>query len=105
MPSNSVLIHRLQQALNSKGCMILYNTSQFFSTKQNRPVTLYHIKQSIPDDTTGRLKTVELFKSASQIQIVLYLRDMWYNVNGREIPKDNEIWNNIKNNYNNEEES
>lgn len=105
MPSNSVLIHRLQQALNSKGCMILYSTSQFYSTKQNRPVTLYHIKQSIPDDNTGRLKTVELFKSASQIQIVLYLRDMWYNVNGREIPKDNEIWNNIKNNYNNDEES
>ena len=38
-----------------------------------------------------------MFKSTSQIQIVLFLRDLWYTVNGKELPQDNEAWNKIKN--------
>ena len=100
--SNSVMIHKLQTALNLKGLRIMYTTSQFYSDKQNRPITVYHIKQAEWDDDKQRYQNVELFKSTSQIQIVLFLRDMWYSVNGKEIPKDNEVWNNIKakeNNY------
>lgn len=96
MASNSVMIHKLQQAINGKGGKVLYGTSQFYSDKQNRPVTIYSIKQAVYDDETGKHKTQELFKSASQIQIVLFLRDMWFEINGWDIPTDNEMWNELK---------
>lgn len=96
MASNSILIHRLQQALNTKGCKILYSTSQWYSVTQNRPVTVYHIKRSVTNERTGREQPVELYKSASQIRVVLFLRDLWYEVNGWEIPQDNQFWNEHK---------
>lgn len=96
MPSNTVMIHKLQTALNTKGLRIMYSTSQFYSETQNRPVTIYHIKQAVYDDSKQKFINIELFKSTSQIQIVLFLRDLWYTVNGKEVPQDNEVWNNIK---------
>ena len=96
MASNTVNIHRLQQAINGKGGKVLYRTSQFYSDKQNRPVTIYQVKQSIYDEKSGKHKAVELYKSTSQIQIVLFLRDLWFEMNGWELPTDNEMWNEIK---------
>lgn len=98
MASNSTMIHKLQHAINSRGYQILYSTSQFYSLKQNRPVTMYYIKQAELDEDTGKIKNVELFKSTSQIQIVLFLRDMWFEINGWEIPTDNPVWNEKKQN-------
>ncbi len=96
MASNSTMIHKLQQAINGKGEKILYNTSQFYSADQNRPVTIYHVKKAVYDEEKAKTVNVELFKSTSQIQIVLYLRDYWFELNGWEIPQDNNVWNNIK---------
>lgn len=96
MASNSVMIHKLQQAINGRGMKILYSTSQFYSNQQDRPVTMYQIKQAVYDEDTGKYKHVELFKSVSQIQIVLFLRDMWFEINGWEIPTDNQVWNKMK---------
>ncbi len=96
MASNTTLIHKLQQALNSKGYRILYSTSQFYSNQQDRPVTVYHIKKAIYDEEKGKNVVVELYKSASQIRIVLFLRDLWYDANGWEVPNDNKVWNEYK---------
>ena len=74
----------------------MYSTSQFYSEQQNRPVTIYHIKQAVWDEDKQKYVNMELFKATSQIQIVLFLRDLWYTVNGKEVPQDNEVWNNIK---------
>lgn len=101
MASCSVNIHKLQNAINQKGYKILYNTTQFYSNKQDRPITMYLVKQAVFDDETGKHKNVELFKSTSQIQIVLFLRDFWFEINGWEIPTDNEQWNAIKEKNNN----
>lgn len=92
MASNSVMIHKLQRALNSKGDKILYSTTQFFSEEQNRPVTLYILKRAVYDEEKGKNTNVELFKSTSQIQIVLFLRDLWYELNEIPIPDNNETW-------------
>ena len=94
--SNSVMIHKLQKALNLQGQKILYNTSQFYSDKQNRPVTCYHIKRAVYNEQTGKNKNEEIFKSTSQIQIVLFLRDYLFIVQGKELPTDNETWNEIR---------
>ena len=96
MASNSTMIHKLQRAINSRGYKVLYSTTQFYSDQQDRPVTMYILKQAVYDEEKGKHVNVDLFKSTSQIQIVLFLRDMWYDINGMEIPKNNEIWNDIK---------
>lgn len=96
MPSNTVMIRKLQHALNTKGMKIMYSTSQFYSADQGRPVTIYSIKQAVFDEFKGKYINHELFSSTSQIQIVLFLRDMWYTINGKEVPTDNEKWNQIK---------
>jgi hypothetical protein len=83
------MIYKLQRALNSKGLRILSNRSQFYSEDQNRPVTIYKVSQSRPDGI--KKKHVELFSSASQIQIVLFLRNLWYVVNGKPVPKTNRM--------------
>ena len=96
MASNTTSIHKLQTAINAKGYKILYSTSQFYSHQQDRPVTVYQLKQAVYDEETKRTHSVELFKSTSQLQILLYLRDMWYEINGWELPTDNPMWEDIK---------
>ena len=53
---------------------------------------MYIIKQAVWDEEAGKHKNIELFSAFSMIQIVLFLRDMWYTLEGREIPDDNEKW-------------
>lgn len=74
----------------------MYSTSQFYSKQQDRPVTMYQIKQAVWDEDKQKNINVELFKSTSQIQILLFLRDFWYDINGWEIPTDNPVWNKKK---------
>lgn len=95
--SNRVMIHKLQNAINDKfGAKILFNKTQWYSDSQNRPVTLYIIKQAVWDDEIHKSKNVELFSSCSMIQIVLFLRDLWYELNGWAVPQDNEKWEQAK---------
>ena len=91
MNSNSEMMRKLQIALNSKDMRILCNRSQFFSEVQNRPVTIYKISQSVWDASTGKNKHVELFSSASQIQCVLFMRNLWFLIQGKEIPPTNNM--------------
>lgn len=94
--SNIAMIKKLQRAINNKGYAITYNTSQFYSNEQDRPVTMYSIKKVVYNEKIDRNKYVEIFKSTSMIQIVLCLRDIWYMINGIELPTDNEDWNCIR---------
>ena len=97
MNSNTSMIKKLRTAINEKVVdKILYNTSEFFSEEQNRPVTIYTIKKAIYNPKTKKHNHVELFHSTSQIQIVLFLRDYWYIINNIPLPVDNEKWNNIR---------
>lgn len=121
MNSNSDMMRRLQIALNSKGMKILCNRSQFYSDQQKRPVTIYKVAQSIWDDSAGKYNHKTLFSSASQIQVVLFMRNLWFLINGKEIPSTNglkgaekfqaswdefeENWNLSNNNNINREES
>lgn len=94
--ANITLIKKLQKAINSRGEKILYNTSQWYSDKQQRPITVYHIKKSVWDEEKQKSRNIELFKAYSTIQVLLFLRDYWYQMNNIPIPEDNEVWNEIK---------
>lgn len=89
--SNRVMIHKLQNAINQNGGKILYEKAQFFSEDQNRPITVYKIAQAL-----GSHQKEKLFESTSMIQIVFFLRDIWYVMQGKELPTDNAEWETIK---------
>ena len=97
MNSNSTMIRKLKIAINNKATeKLVYCTSEFFSDEQNRTVTIYTIKKAVGGKTKGKKKYIELFHSTSQIQIVLFLRDYWYQLNNIPLPTDNEKWNSIR---------
>ena len=90
-------IKKLQRAINFNfDQKILINKTQFYSDKTDNIVEMIVIKQAIWDDEKQKTVNLELFKSPSDVQIVLYLRDMWFRLNGWEIPTDNEYWEDVK---------
>lgn len=93
-------IQKLQKALLMEGEMVVIATSQFYSVDKGKFVTRYHIKKQVQSEENRMKSTmVELFNSCSQIQITLFLRDYLFEVQGKEVPTDNVIWNNIKAKY------
>ena len=93
-------IKKLQRAINEKyGSRILINKTQYYSEKSDRPMELLVVRKAIWNEEKQRYKNVELFSSPSDVQVVLYLRDMWYELNGWEVPTDNEEWNSAKKAY------
>ena len=94
------MIKTFQRALDSIGFPILYHTTQFYSTKQSRPVTQYHIKKVIIDEDTKRAGSEEIFNTYYQVYVIFFLRDLWDYLNGRSIDDTNEIWNKYKQTHN-----
>lgn len=90
-------IKKLQQALNLKGERIMYDTHQFYSANQDRPITMYTISKSV--DTERSTTNIKLFTSASQVHVLFYLRDYWFKVNGLPIPTNDIEWNKAKKKY------
>ena len=77
---------------------LLIDQRQWYHVHRDRPMTVYTLYQ-VPNTDKGKSSRVELFKTYSQIQLVLFMRDMWYELNGWEIPHDNEVWEEIKAKY------
>ena len=97
MKDNRAMIKKLQTAINQRfGEQLLYERRQFYSEKENRPVNVYTIKKATYDRTQKCSGSKTLFKSTSQLQVILYLRDYWYECNGWDIPWDNAMWNDVK---------
>ena len=93
-------IKKLQRAINEHfGEKILINKNQFYSKDADRPLELLIIKKAVWDESKQRFLNIELFSSPSDVQIVLWLRDYWYQLNGWEIPTDNEEWTKAKAKY------
>lgn len=91
---------KLQTACNKFfGVKLLINSKQWYSEDQNRAITQYSILQVIKSEETQKNTTIELFKTSSQIQMVLFLRDYWYKLNGWEVPTDNKTWEEVKAKY------
>lgn len=93
-------IKKLQRAINEKfDAKILINKNQYYSKELDKPMELLIVKKAIWDEDKQRFKNVELFSSPSDIQILLWLRDYWYELNGWQVPTDNEEWNTAKELY------
>ena len=93
-------IQTLQKALLAQGEMIIINTQEFYSVDKHKFIKKYHIKKQIQDpDDKNKSSMVELFSSCAQIQVLLFLRDLFYEKTGQEIPHDNPIWEEAKRKY------
>lgn len=96
MINYSALIRKLQHAINQHNGKLLVNMSQFYSVDQDRPINKWTIKQvSFPEDKHKPVY-VDLFVAFSQLQVLLFLRDYWYLMNGWDLPMDNDKWNEIR---------
>ena len=93
MKNNQAIILKLQTALNARGEMILQRTTQFYSMKTECPITIYYIEKAYWDEEAQKTKKEELFHSTSQLQIILFLRDLLNISRGEPLPTDNEVWN------------
>ena len=90
-------IKKLQKAININfDKKILVNKNQFYSDKTKSIIEMIVIKQAVWNEEKHKVVNVKLFESTSDVQIVLYLRDLWFKLNGWDIPTDNDMWNDIK---------
>lgn len=101
MASYAQLAKKLQNAINSRiDEKLLICTQQWFSHDRQRPITVYVIRKSVFLEEKNKPITKDMFKTYSQVQMVLWLRDYWYKLNGWEIPTDNPEWEEVKKNGN-----
>lgn len=74
------IMRKLQRAILRKGLVVKIGTTQFYSNQQNRMITIYilstKVLQKIHDDE-WKEKDYEIIRSASQIEIVNCLNDIW----------------------------
>ena len=93
-------IKKLQRAINNVvENKILINKTQIYHKDIDKVSELIIVKRAIWDNEKQRNRYEELYHSNSDVQIVLFLRDMWYELNGWEVPTDNEEWNKAKERY------
>ena len=67
----STIMYKLQLALKQKGVIVTINTNQFYSNEQDRFIKMYTIKKNKKN----------LITTASQIQAVKVLNELWQEVN------------------------
>lgn len=94
------MAYKLQGAIKRKyNINLLINTNQWHSKDKDTIINMYSVKQSIWDEGKTKHIAVDLYHTYSQIQLVLWLRDYWYELNGWEVPTDNNTWEKIKSEY------
>lgn len=91
------IIRKIQRACNLKfNEQLCYNISQFYSETHKREINRYSLTKQITDGTTGKHSKKELFGTYSLIQMVFFIRDYWYRLNGMTLPDDNKKWSDIR---------
>lgn len=86
---------KLIQALNSRGHKLTFSTQQFMG-KEGQPHNMYSVSQAVWNEEKRRYNHSGLYSTTSMVRMVLFLRDMWFEENGWELPTDQESWNRIR---------
>ena len=76
---------KLQRAILSTGLVIKIGTSQFYSPEQGRMITIYILSTRVLQRNKHdewKEKDYEILRTASQIEIVDCLNDIWKAVRG-----------------------
>ena len=76
----NAIMRKLQRAILQKGLVIKIGSTQFYSKEQNRMITIHILSTRVTyRNTYGEWKErdYEILRSASQIEIVNCLNDIW----------------------------
>lgn len=76
----NAIMRKLQRAILQKGLVVKIGSTQFYSVEQNRMITIHILSTRITyRNTHGEWKErdYEILRSASQIEIVNCLNDIW----------------------------
>ena len=76
----NAIMRKLQRAILQKGLVIKIGSTQFYSKEQNRMITIHILSTKITYRNTHgewKEKDYEILRSASQIEIVNCLNDIW----------------------------
>lgn len=80
MTNLNSIAKKLQKAILQKGLVIKMGTSQFYSVEQNRLITMHILSTRVLEQKkNGEWKyyDYEIIRTASQIEIVNCLNDIW----------------------------
>lgn len=80
MPNMNAIIKKLQRAILKTELVIKIGTSQFYSEEQERLITMYILSTpTLQKNRNGewRMKDYEILRSASLIEIVKCLQEIW----------------------------
>ena len=86
---------KLIQALNSRGHKVTLSTKQFIG-REGQPHNMYSVNKAWWNEEKRKYSHDELYSTTSMVRITLFLRDMWFEENGWELPTDQESWNLIR---------
>lgn len=76
----NMVMRKLQRAILQKGLVIKIGSTQFYSKEQNRMITIHILSTRVTYRNTHgewKEKDYEILRSASQIEIVNCLNDIW----------------------------
>lgn len=80
MPSLNITAKKLQKAILQKGLIIKMASNQFYSTDQKRFITIFILSTPVLQRNKNeewKMKNYEILRSASNIEIVLCLADIY----------------------------
>lgn len=76
----NAIMRKLQRAILQKGLVIKIGSTQFYSAEQNRMITIHILSTRVTCRNTHgewKEKDYEILRSASQIEVVNCLNDIW----------------------------
>ena len=76
----NIIMRKLQRAILQKGLVIKIGSTQFYSAEQKRMITIHILSTRITYRNTHeewKERDYEILRSASQIEVVNCLNDIW----------------------------
>lgn len=86
----------LLKAIGVKHHHLLTLSTKQFMGSEKKPHDFYVLSEAVLNEETGKFYNREIYSTTSMVRIVLYLRDIWYSLEGLELPTDQEKWNEIR---------
>lgn len=87
---------KLLKAISVKYDKYLTLSTKQFMGVEKQPHSYYILSEAVYNTETGKYYNKEIYSTTSMIRITMYLRDIYYVLEGRELPMDQEKWNEIR---------
>ena len=80
----NLTLKKLQRAILSTGLVVKIGTSQFYSPEQERMITMWVLSTPTLQETRNgwRTRDYEILRSASAVEVVKCLADVWEQTKG-----------------------